>query len=360
MKKNKINKKTKVFVALSGGVDSSVALALLKNKGFKVTGVYMKNWAYEDFQGVRCPWREDLDYARKVCQRLKVPFKIYNFQKEYKKKVVDYLIESYRKGITPNPDIMCNKFIKFGLFLKKAQKEGAHLIATGHHVRKKKTEEGFILLKGKDKQKDQSYFLYVLTQSQLKYSLFPIGDYTKKEVRELAKKFKLPTWQRKDSQGICFLGQVDLPQFLKAFLKEKEGEILNTEGKVIGHHPGYQFFTIGQRAPLGGQGPFYIVRINPKKNQLIVTNNPQDKALYQKELIAGKVNWILPSKIKFPLKCKAKIRYRTKEALCVVNKEKRGIRVKFFRPQRAITPGQAIVFYQGKTMLGGGIIKRVT
>lgn len=359
-----------MIVAMSGGVDSSVAALLLKKQGYDVIGIYMKNWS--DPTGLtHCPWEEDLRDAQAVSHKLKIPFYAISLEKEYKKMVFDYMIAEYKAGRTPNPDIMCNKKIKFDLFLQKAKTFDADFMATGHYIRKLKTKDKkqktlFKLLKAKDKNKDQSYFLYVLTQKQLKQCLFPIGDYTKPLIRQIAKKAGLPNWQKKESQGLCFIGQVDFRKFLTKWIKTKPGKIITTDGQTIGQHRGIAFYTIGQKAGIGGKGPYYVTKIDAKKNLVYVTNKKNDPALFGRELIAIKINWIAGHPPKLPAKVQAKIRYRTPDASTIIktvgkltgksDPQIRQVKVIFAKSQRAITPGQSVVFYKGEEMLGGGVI----
>lgn len=335
-------KNKKVMMAMSGGIDSSVSAALLKRAGFDVVGVFMKFWPREG----RCCSSESEKRARLVAAKLNIPFYVFDFRKEFKNKVVDYFVKEYKLGQTPNPCVVCNKEIKFGLLLKKALSLKADYIATGHYIRRR----GNKLLKGKDKNKDQSYFLWQLDQKILGKILFPVGDYTKTEVRSLAKKFKLPVLNIPESQEVCFI-QTTTADFLKKYLKLKPGEIINTKGEVISQHKGLWFYTIGQRKGIRlPGGPYYVLDKDMKKNTLIVSKNEKD--LYKKELIIKDVNWI--SEIKLPLKVMAKIRYRHKLASAVVDRNK----VIFTKPQRAITPGQSVVFYKDQELLGGGIISR--
>lgn len=340
----------KIFVAMSGGVDSSVAAALLKKQGFDVTGVFMRNWSpneKERYYRRPCAWQEDRQMAMRAAAALDIPFLTFDFRKEYKKEVVDYMINSYRRGITPNPDVMCNKKIKFGLFLKKALQMGADYIATGHYV-KIKDEKLFI---SKDKNKDQSYFLWPLTQKQLQYCLFPIGDYTKDEVRKLARRFGLPNADKKDSQGICFVGEINLKNFLKKYIKLKTGLIKTFDGKILSKHDGIYFYTIGQRHGLGvgGSAPYYVAKKDIKNNILYVAKGDRDKNLYMKEINIKEVRLFEGSRA---FQMLARIRYRQPLQRCRVA----GNKVIFSKPQRAVTSGQSIVFYKNGRLLGGGVI----
>ncbi|MDP3697800.1 MAG: tRNA 2-thiouridine(34) synthase MnmA [Candidatus Taylorbacteria bacterium] len=344
----------KVYVAMSGGVDSSVAAALLKEKGHDVTGVFFKPWQPEAGLAF-CNWQKDRQDAMAVTEVLGIPFKTWDFSKEYKNKVGDYMIEAYRKGTTPNPDVMCNKEIKFGLFLKKALKERVDFIATGHYVRVAKKNKSYLLKQAKDKNKDQSYFLWTLTQKELERTLFPVGNYTKPEVRKLAKKFGLPTFDKKDSQGVCFIGQLDMKEFLKKYIDSKQGNIILSEtGQVIGEHDGAAYYTTGQRHGLNisnGGGPYYVSDKDLKKNLVFVTKD--EKKLGRKEIAVIDINWIGPIK-KTGIKIKA--RYSTLSMPAEISIKGSSIKIKTIKPIRAVTPGQSVVFYRGQEMLGGGII----
>ena len=353
-------KNKKVIVAMSGGLDSSVAAAFLKRAGFIIVGVFMKFWSEPEKDGLvgvsnRCCSPEAEVRARKVAKILKIPFYVLNFEKEFKKRIVDYFLEENKLGLTPNPCVVCNKEIKFGLLLEKALFLDADYVATGHYARIKKDKTGIHLLRAKDKNKDQSYFLWMLNQKQLKRILFPIGDYTRKEVENLARKFKLPVLKARKSVEICFI-QTTINDFLKRYLKPNPGKIVDTKGKIIGEHEGLWFYTIGQRKGIGlPGGPFWVLNKNLKKNLLIITKNEKD--LLKKELICRNINWILGKKPKLPLKIKAKIRYRHQPSLATIYNLKSNIyHLKFEKPQRAITPGQSVVFYKGQELLGGGII----
>lgn len=342
-----IKKNLKVMVAMSGGVDSSISAALLKEAGFDVIGVFMKFWAGDDSN------KEPEKRARKVADILKIPFHVIDFKKEFKNHVVDYFLLNYRNGITPNPCVVCNKKIKFGLLLKKAKNFGADFIATGHYVRLKKQGSELNLIKAKDKEKDQSYFLWKLNQNQLKHILFPVGGYRKSEVRKMTKDFKLPVFDIAESQEACFIPKTTT-EFLKKYLKIKLGRIINVEGKVLGEHQGLWFYTIGQRRGIKlPKGPFYVVGKDKKRNFLIVSKNKKD--LYQNQALLKEVNWIV-KKPKLPLGIKAKIRYRQKLAKAKIAKIKNKYVLIFDKPQKAVTPGQSAVFYDRNKVLGGGVI----
>ena len=382
---------------MSGGVDSSVAVALLKRAGpapeqawygvnFDVIGVFMKFWSGHkrgELAGFnRCCSQESEIRARKVAKILKIPFYVFNFEKEFKKRVVDNFLKEYKVGLTPNPCVVCNKEIKFGLLLEKALALGADFMATGHYARKKENltfsagaeKVKYWLFRGKDKNKDQSYFLWRLNQKQLKHILFPVGNYTKTQVRKLAKKLRLPVTQTPESQEICFIPD-SIEKFLKKHIKEKPGKIVNKEGEILGKHQGLWFYTIGQRKGIGlAGGPYFVLSKDLKRNHLIVTKNEKD--LLKKELLVKNVNWIgAPSdcsvldraqkicalvsgkELKFPLKIKAKIRYRHEVVPAKIYKiQDTKYKVVFNQSQRAVTPGQSVVFYKGQELLGGGII----
>jgi len=333
----------KVLVAMSGGVDSSVAAALLKKQGFEVKGIFMKLFDSQAFKNSE-------KRARKISKILNIPFLVFDLRKEFKKRIIGYFLREYKRGRTPNPCVVCNKEIKFGLLLGKSLSFKSDFIATGHYVRKK----GNALLRGKDKEKDQSYFLWKLNQKQVKRILFPLGDYIKKQTKDLAKKFRLPVLNIPESQEICFI-EKGINDFLKKYLKPKPGEIINEKGDVIGGHQGLCFYTIGQRKGIGlSGGPYYVVDKDLKKNVLIVSKNK--KELGREDLIAEEVNWVSGKKPKFPLKIKVKTRSRQKAVPVIVKPFGKKIKVIFNKPQRAVTPGQSVVFYKGEELLGGGII----
>lgn len=369
--KNTQKKKTRVVVGLSGGVDSAVTALQLKKQGYDVIGVFMKNWSFPPSSPFvkYCPWKEDWRSAVRIAAKLDIPFHTFDFQKEYKKKVIDYFFAEYNKGRTPNPDVMCNKMIKFDLFIKAAKKLGADYIATGHYVRKKEGKKGkFKLLQGIDKGKDQSYFLWTLNQKQIKNSLFPNGSYTKKQIREIADRAKLPSAHRPDSQGICFIGEIDIPKFIATRLPKKEGEVIFRD-KVVGKHKGIQFYTIGQRKGLdnpklqknlakrykGKDIPaLYVLFLDAKKNQIIIG---EEKNLYKNKMIVKDLHWISQEKPKNK-KLLVQIRYQHSAVLATIKEVKKDkLEVKFSKPVRAITPGQSAVFYLKEEVLGGGIIE---
>jgi tRNA-uridine 2-sulfurtransferase len=366
------NQKNKVLVAMSGGVDSSVAAALLKNKGYEVIGAFMKFWSPEGKKAQnKCCSSESETRARQVAKILGIPFYIFNFEKKFKKEIVDSFLKEYKAGNTPNPCVVCNKLIKFGVLLNQAKNLGADFLATGHYSRL--FSEGR-LAQAKDKNKDQSYFLWKLSQDQLKHILFPIGNYTRAEVEKMAEDLKLPFSGVKKSMEICFVPKTT-EEFLKEYLKPKSGKIIEIEpasakasaGKVIGQHKGLSLYTIGQRKgmELAG-GPYYVVSKNQKKNELAVSKNKKD--LLKKEIFLKDVNWLSGKPPKLPLKAKVKIRYRSPSALAVIFRlDAKRYKLIFTKFQRAVTPGQSAVFYlprrsqgakagEGEELLGGGII----
>lgn len=343
-----------VYVGMSGGVDSSVTAALLKERGYYVTGVYMKNWS-QDLPGFTCPWKEDYQDAKRVAVQLGIDFKMYDFETEYRQKVVDYMVAEYVAGRTPNPDIMCNQEVKFKLFLNTALEDGADLIATGHYAR---IEDGQ-LLAGVDDNKDQSYFLYRVTENALRHSLMPIGELEKPEVRRLAAELGLATAEKKDSQGICFVGKVGIKEFLLAELgPQLPGNIVNEHGQTIGEHDGALFYTIGQRHGLnvGGGLPYYVVGKDMAKNEVYVTTDLQDERLWQKELQLTDMHWINQAPAAGPAGLKIRTRYRAPLVDCAVELHEHGAHITLHGDQRAITPGQSAVIYDGDRVVGGGIV----
>lgn len=355
---------TKVFVGMSGGVDSSVTAALLKHAGYDVTGIFIKGW-YPDW--LPCSWREDRQDAMRVCALLKIPFQTMDLEQEYKTEVIDYLIEEYINGRTPNPDIMCNKWIKFGAFFHNALAQGADMIATGHYARVRADEANvYHLHTGVDATKDQSYFLWTLTQDILRRTLFPLGGYDKSKTRELAEEFGLPTATKKDSQGICFLGKVDIREFLKHYIETTPGAVLNENGDVIGTHDGAILFTLGQRhgftvtqkAP--DASPHYIVAKDISRNTLTVSEKPYDDTFTVTTAVLRHVNWINRTPQHGEL-YQARFRYRQKLRSCTFQEVGNGeATITFQESQSAIAPGQSVVIYDGDECVGGGIVSSAT
>lgn len=338
---------------MSGGVDSSLAAALLVEQGYDVTGVYMKNWT-ADLPGMKCPWAEDLADAKRVAVQLGIDFKVFDFEKQYKHKVVDYMISQYKKGHTPNPDIMCNQEVKFKLFLDSSLEDGADMIATGHYAR----VAGGILKQAVDKNKDQTYFLYRVTGEAMLKTLFPVGEFTKPQVRKMADERGLTTAVKKDSQGICFIGQIGIRDFLSQYVDSKPGEIIDKKsGKVLGHHDGAIFYTFGQRhgMELGGGMPYYVVGKDMEKNEVYVTTNLNDETLWKKEINLTDLHWI--NNVPVDGKYQIRVRHRAPLADADLNfTDKQNINLTLINPERAIAPGQSVVIYNGDICLGGGII----
>ncbi|WP_036729001.1 tRNA 2-thiouridine(34) synthase MnmA [Peptoniphilus mikwangii] len=349
-----------VILGMSGGVDSSVCAALLKEQGYDVTAVFMKNWDEEDDDGVCTATEDYLDVIR-VCSELGIKYYTVNFEKEYKDRVFSYFLSEYEKGRTPNPDVMCNTEIKFKAFLEFAMKFNSDYIAMGHYARTLKKDGKTYLLRGLDENKDQSYFLSRVSEAALSKTLFPIGNMKKEQVRELAQKYNLATAKKKDSTGICFIGERNFNNFLDKFLFTKEGDIYSVDGQYLGKHSGLMHYTIGQRRGmgLGGMGsgePFFVADKDLKNNRLIVAQGLKHPALYKKETICENAFWITDTP-KFPLKCTGKIRYRAKDENMTVYLENDELKVIFENPLKGVTPGQVLVFYQGDICLGSGIIK---
>jgi len=355
MKQNNGHKK--VIIAMSGGVDSSVSAALLKRAGFSVTGMFIKCWDVSDPFGHDCTSTDDERMARLAAAKIGIPLYSLNLMKEYKERVVEYMVEGYKRGITPNPDVMCNKEIKFGLFFQKAMNLGADYVATGHYAQIERQGTGYQILAGKDKNKDQSYFLSFINLDLLPKILFPIGRYTKSQVRKLAQDFDLPNADRKDSQGVCFIGKINFAEFLKQYIPEKQGNIVDTKRVILGKHPGVWYYTIGQRKGLGlSDGPYFVVDKDLQKNLLIVSKDEAD--LEKNEVIVRNMNWFLDMSNNLPLKVTARIRYRQTPAPSTLEKSENGdYKLVFASPQRAITPGQLAVVYQGEQMIAGGVIQ---
>jgi tRNA-specific 2-thiouridylase len=343
----------KVFVGMSGGVDSSVTAALLQADGYDVTGVYMKNWS-QDLPGMHCPWKEDYQDAQRVAVQLGINFKLYDFQTEYRQLVVKYMTDAYKAGRTPNPDVMCNQEVKFKLFLTAALSDGADCIATGHYAR----SESGQLLTGLDRNKDQSYFLYRVTESALKQSLMPIGVYDKPAVRELARKFGLATAEKKDSQGICFVGKIGIKEFLLYELgAQPNGPIIDQHGVVVGTHDGALFYTIGQRHGLdiGGGLPYYVVAKDMAIHAVYVTTDLQDPGLWSRKLNIIDVHWINEAP-KNGAQYQLRTRYRQPLVSCNGIFQPQTANITLDEDVRAVTPGQSAVIYDGERCLGGGIV----
>lgn len=375
----------RVYVGMSGGVDSSLTAALLLEQGYDVTGVYMKNWT-QDLPGMKCPWADDLADAKRVAVQLGIDFKVFDFESEYKHKVVDYMIDEYKAGRTPNPDIMCNQEVKFKLFLETALEDGADMIATGHYARvdhqglvgpadgptpssdflSETSEVGVApstvthasaLRQAVDTNKDQTYFLYRVTGEALSKTLFPLGEFTKPQVREMAKERGLYTAGKKDSQGICFVGKVGIRDFLSQYVQQTPGEIIDKKsGKVLGHHDGAIFYTLGQRhgLDLGGGLPYYVVGKDMDKNQVYITTDLNDMSLWKNSVQLSSMHWIndKPTEGEYDIRVrhraplvKAKLRYDNNDVLLELD-----------NAERAVAAGQSVVIYQGDVCLGGGII----
>jgi len=346
----------KVFIGMSGGVDSSVSAAILKKQGYDVTGVFIKVWQPD---WITCTWKEDRLDAMRVAARLEIPFITLDLEKEYKEEVVDYMIAEYRKGRTPNPDVMCNRYVKFGGFFDWAMKQGADFVATGHYAQ----VIGGKLVAGNDKNKDQTYFLWTLTREQISKTIFPVGNIEKPEVRKLAKRFNLPNAEKKDSQGLCFIGKIDIKEFLSRYIDTQKGNILDINGNIIGEHDGSFFYTIGERHGFNitkktpNDEPYYVISKDIEKNTITVANKNTAGELPNgiTKIKLNDVNWNQGETL-IGKKLMARSRYRAplQEIEFVDNST-----VEFTNPQFTISPGQSLVFYDGEVCLGGGIIDMI-
>jgi len=361
---NKLNTPRKVIIGLSGGVDSSVAALLLKKQGYMLQGIFMKNWEEDDDE--YCSAEEDLQDASKVAELLEIPLLTRNFSSEYWETVFQYFLDEYKKGRTPNPDILCNKEIKFKTFLEHAIELGAEFIATGHYARCEQRDGKFRLLKALDHNKDQTYFLHQLDQYQLSKTIFPLGDISKPEVRNIAEEFNFENFAKKDSTGICFIGERKFKEFLSQYIPAKPGDIKTISGQVIGKHDGLMYYTLGQRQGLGiggssqGDGqPWYVVDKDLENNILIVAQGHDHPALFSNALRATNIHWIADQPTSLPFRCFAKTRYRQADQACTIVKlDANCCTVEFDVAQRAVTPGQSVVFYTNDECLGGAIIDK--
>jgi len=354
-------KRTKVLMAMSGGVDSSVAAMLLVQQGYEVTGAFMKQWSDStELSGV-CSWKEDRRDALRVAAHLGIPLITLDFEKEYNDWVMTYMFDEYKAGRTPNPDVLCNKYIKFGVWLDRARELGFDYLATGHYA---STSDGK-LLQAKDEEKDQTYFLHQLTSEQLRSTLFPIGEYAKKEVREMAAEHDIPTANREESMGICFVGEVPMKEFLLQKIDKKPGDVILADGTKIGEHDGLPFYTIGQRhmkirnLKIKDQGPetksLYVVDKRFSTNELVV-GHEDDPLLFKEKTALTELSWVSGQSPIFPLNCKVRLRHRQELQACQVVAQDGVIQILFSQPQRAVTPGQFAVFYGNGECLGGGIV----
>ena len=359
------NKNTRVVIGMSGGVDSSVAALLLKQQGYDVVGLFMKNWDDTDDEGY-CTATEDYEDVAKVAEQIGIPYYSVNFEKEYWDRVFEYFLQEYRNGRTPNPDVMCNKEIKFKAFLDYAMGLGADYIAMGHYAQVETDENGVVhLLRGKDANKDQTYFLSQLSQVQLKKAMFPLGHLEKPQVRKIAEEAGLATAKKKDSTGVCFIGERDFNEFLANYLPNKPGKMMTLDGKVMGEHMGLMYYTIGQRQGLGIGGtagtsnePWFVIGKDQATQTLYVGQGYHHDNLYSEYLEASEIHFTTDNWTEKEFECTAKFRYRQKDINVKVQLDESGTkaRVIFDEPVRAVTPGQAVAFYRGEECLGGGLI----
>ena len=349
----------KIVVGMSGGVDSALCAALLKEQGYDVIGMFMKNWEEQDEDGV-CTSAQDAEDVRKIADKLGIDYYPVNFVKEYRDRVFSYFLEEYKKGRTPNPDVLCNKEIKFKAFLDRALQTGAKKIATGHYANVEKRDGYYRLLKAKDENKDQTYFLCMLNQQQLSKAMFPLGGFLKTKVREMARERELHVAEKKDSTGVCFIGERNFKEFLQQFLPSKKGDIVTQSGEVVGSHDGLMYYTLGQRRGLGiggyGDGrSFFVVDKDLENNRLIAVQGDDSRLLYSKGLFGEPVHFIAQTLPK-SFECRAKFRYRQKEQSCLVTHNNEGCYIEFKEHQRAITPGQFAVLYLGDECIGSSVI----
>lgn len=354
--------KERVVVGMSGGVDSSVTAALLKDQGYDVVGVFMKNWEEKDENGT-CTSESDWRDVRDVCELIGIPYYSVNFAREYWDRVFTYFLKEYRAGRTPNPDVLCNREIKFKAFLDFAMQLGATKMATGHFVR---TDENGDLLKGTDPEKDQSYFLYMVHREQLKKAMFPVGGMTKAEVRAIAAEKGLPVSNKKDSTGVCFIGERNFKKFLSEYLPAQPGDMVAPDGKIVGRHDGLMYYTLGQRRGLGiggcGDGrSWFVIGKDLEKNRLLVAQGDDHPMLYSNLCIADEVTWVgdAPAGEGATFRCTARYRYRQPDQDVEVTLKKGQLLIRSLTPQRAVTPGQSAVLYDGERCLGGGIVKEI-
>lgn len=354
----------KILVALSGGVDSAVAALLLKEQGYAVSGAYIRTWMNEEMPLADCPAQQDIEDSRAVAEHLGIDYEIVNLVNEYREHVVNYLVEGYDRGFTPNPDMMCNRKMKFGIFQDYARSQGFDAIATGHYVRKLVHPDGSAdLLEGRDKNKDQTYFLALLRQEQIRHALFPVGDLEKSDVRALAAQHKLPNAHKKDSQGICFLGDMNISRFLEYYIKDKPGNIVNSEGKVLGRHRGLHRYTTGQRRGIGvpsntDNEAYVVTRLDIERNELVVAfDRPDSPGLYTSEVELYGISFT-NRPIDAACDLLAKPRYRDpSQAIRYTPTGPDAAVVTFAEPQRALASGQVLALYEGETLLGGGFYR---